>query len=79
MTLEATPGTVRDHCVWRAQVHTRTSPRTWYQMQDLLVDEVSEQMLFLGESYVQVWERTDAMAAVDAAAPTWTAPHAPKA
>ncbi|KAK0541433.1 Ubiquitin carboxyl-terminal hydrolase 10 [Tilletia horrida] len=29
----------------------------WYQIQDLIVEDVNRQMLFLGESYVQVWER----------------------
>ena len=65
VTHEATAGTVRDNSVWRSQVHTRTDgervsdedvrrEERWFQMQDLLVDEVNKQMLFLGESYIQV-------------------------
>ncbi len=29
----------------------------WYQIQDLFVEEVNRQMLFLGETYIQIWER----------------------
>ena len=29
-------------------------------MQDLIVEPVNRQMLFLGESYVQIWERVHA-------------------
>ncbi|KAH9460331.1 hypothetical protein MJO28_003998 [Puccinia striiformis f. sp. tritici] len=29
----------------------------WFQIQDLIVDEVNRQMVFLGESYIQIWER----------------------
>lgn len=30
------------------------------------MDEVNKEMLFLGESYIQVWERKDAVAEVEA-------------
>ncbi|KAE8269059.1 hypothetical protein A4X09_0g3287 [Tilletia walkeri] len=29
----------------------------WFQIQDLIVEDVNRQMLFLGETYIQVWER----------------------
>jgi len=29
----------------------------WFQIQDLIVEEVNRQMVFLGESYIQIWER----------------------
>lgn len=92
VTHEATPGTVRDNSVWRAQVHTRIDgepvdgnrnavrgrvqdeedeasggggsgkpEEKWYQTQDLFVEEVNRQMLFLQESYVQIWKRRDAV------------------
>lgn len=35
-------------------------------MHDLLVEQVNKQMLFLGESYVQIWERIGAIDAVEA-------------
>ena len=61
ITHEATAGTVRDNSVWRAQVHTRGGEHErWFQAQDLLLEEVNKQMLFLGESYVQIWERVGA-------------------
>ena len=78
ITHEATPGTVRENSVWRSQVHTRSDGAAhtaepapedrWFQMQDLIMDEVNKQMLFLGESYIQIWERKDAVAEVEAQA-----------
>ncbi|WFC98178.1 Ubiquitin carboxyl-terminal hydrolase 10 [Malassezia yamatoensis] len=74
ITHEATPGTVRENSIWRAQVHTRADgdketasaeEERWFQMQDLIMDEVNKQILFLGESYIQVWERKNAVAEVE--------------
>lgn len=31
----------------------------WFEMQDLRVDEVRKEMVFLGETMIQVWERRD--------------------
>ncbi|WFD33557.1 3-isopropylmalate dehydrogenase [Malassezia cuniculi] len=33
------------------------APARWFEMQDLHVDEVNKEVLFLGETYIQVWER----------------------
>ncbi|PWY96962.1 cysteine proteinase [Testicularia cyperi] len=74
---DATPGTVRDNSVWKAQVSTRTDGKPldtttpyrskkdgqkWFQIQDLFVEQINHQMLFLAESYLQIWERRDAPA-----------------
>jgi len=31
----------------------------WFEMQDLRVNEVRKEMVFLGETVIQVWERRD--------------------
>lgn len=71
VTHDALAGTVRERSVWRCQVHKRGpdgAGARWFQMQDLHVDEVSKETLFLGESYLQVWERRGAARAVEEAA-----------
>lgn len=71
VTHEAAPGTVREQSVWRAQVHTAAGTKggeqpqegeeeQWFQMQDLFVEEVNRQMLFLQETYMQIWRRRGA-------------------
>ncbi|PWN47726.1 cysteine proteinase [Violaceomyces palustris] len=71
ITHEATAGTVRENSVWRSQVRTRIDGRPighqqepaekpeekWFQIQDLIVEDINRQMIFLGETYIQVWER----------------------
>ncbi|KAI9676229.1 MAG: hypothetical protein M1829_003058 [Trizodia sp. TS-e1964] len=42
--------------VWRVQLRDRARDE-WRMVQDLWVEEVRREVLFLGESYVQVWER----------------------
>ncbi|KAI9866004.1 MAG: hypothetical protein M1813_001971 [Trichoglossum hirsutum] len=42
--------------VWRVQLRDKSRDE-WYQVQDLFVEEVRKEILFLGESYVQIWER----------------------
>ncbi|KAL9933924.1 hypothetical protein V8E36_007006 [Tilletia maclaganii] len=37
----------------------------WFQIQDLIVEDVNRQMLFLGESYIQIWERRGGAAEVE--------------
>lgn len=46
--------------VWRVQVRDRSREEgwgQWVQIQDLWVEEVRRETLFLGESYVQIWEK----------------------
>lgn len=78
ITHEATAGTVRDQSVWRAQVHTRAQREQWFQMQDLIVEPVNRQMLFLGESYVQIWERVHAAEDMADSFTSLPAPQPPK-
>lgn len=59
---DAVPGTVRQGASWKCQVHTNSKQgnmdgEKWFAIQDLLVEEVNRQMIFLGESYLQVWEK----------------------
>ncbi|KAF9348466.1 hypothetical protein BGX26_000122 [Mortierella sp. AD094] len=43
------------------KVHIQHRAREqWYQIQDLFVEEINAQMIFLSESYIQVWERKTA-------------------
>ncbi|KAF0493189.1 cysteine proteinase [Gigaspora margarita] len=35
----------------------------WYQIQDLIVEEINAQMIFLSESYIQIWERKEVVLA----------------
>ncbi|KAJ8659526.1 hypothetical protein O0I10_004891 [Lichtheimia ornata] len=40
------------------KVHVRhRGTEQWYQIQDLIVEEIMPQMIFLSESYIQIWER----------------------
>ncbi|KAG8903118.1 hypothetical protein FRB99_003720 [Tulasnella sp. 403] len=73
---ESTAGTTRDkaNTVWKVQLkagnvigasllHTLTpgiDEEKWFQLQDLVVEEVQKEMIFLGETVLQVWKRTDA-------------------
>lgn len=60
VTHESSAGTAHEDTTWRTHVHTRAPPgqnpdeETWYQIQDLIVEEINKQMVFLGESYIQV-------------------------
>uniref|UniRef100_V5ENH0 Spindle pole body protein-Sad1p n=2 Tax=Kalmanozyma brasiliensis (strain GHG001) TaxID=1365824 RepID=V5ENH0_KALBG len=54
---DAVPGTVRQDASWKCQVHTNNSREKWFAIQDLLVEEVNRQMIFLGESYLQIWQK----------------------
>ena len=42
--------------VWRVQVRDKARDE-WVQQQDLFVEDIRKEILFLGESYVQVWEK----------------------
>ncbi|SPO21311.1 related to SAD1 - protein required for assembly of U4 snRNA into the U4/U6 particle [Ustilago trichophora] len=57
---DAVPGTVRQGASWKCQVHTNGKGKEgekWFGIQDLLVEEVNRQMIFLGESYLQIWTK----------------------
>lgn len=46
--------------VWRVQVRDKSREEgwgQWVQIQDLWVEEVRRETLFLGETYIQIWER----------------------
>ncbi|KAK0500709.1 cysteine proteinase, partial [Armillaria luteobubalina] len=53
VTHESVAGTTRDkiNTVWK--VHVRAGER-WYQIQDLIVEETRKEMIFLGETVLQV-------------------------
>ncbi|GAA93619.1 uncharacterized protein L969DRAFT_83640 [Mixia osmundae IAM 14324] len=62
VTHASTAGTARENTTWTVNVHTQ--PETakggegrWFQIQDLLVEEINQQLVFLGETYIQIWER----------------------
>ncbi|KAI8456807.1 hypothetical protein BY996DRAFT_6946662 [Phakopsora pachyrhizi] len=62
ITYSSTAGTAKDDSQWKVQVHTRpisyqNEDEKWFQIQDLIVEEVNRQMVFLGETYVQIWEK----------------------
>ncbi|GAC99455.1 potential ubiquitin-specific protease [Pseudozyma hubeiensis SY62] len=60
---DAVPGTVRQDASWKCQVHTNAKAAAakegekWFAIQDLIVEEVNRQMIFLGESYLQIWQK----------------------
>jgi U4/U6.U5 tri-snRNP-associated protein 2 len=57
ITHSSTAGTAREDTTWKVHVHTRPGESTeerWFQIQDLIVEEIQRQMVFLGESYIQV-------------------------
>lgn len=41
---------------WKVQVQDR-SREEWFQTQDLFVEKTQKELLYLGESYIQVWEK----------------------
>ncbi|KAJ3855068.1 spindle pole body protein [Lentinula lateritia] len=60
VTHESVAGTTRDkeNTVWK--VHLRAGEgeyEKWYTIQDLIVEETRKEMIFLGESVLQIWER----------------------
>lgn len=51
-----------DKAAWK--IHVRAGQgggddEKWLEMQDLRVEEVRREMVFLGETFIQVWERRD--------------------
>ncbi|KAK0552686.1 Ubiquitin carboxyl-terminal hydrolase 10 [Tilletia horrida] len=56
-----------DHEAEEEEEGDEVEEERWYQIQDLIVEDVNRQMLFLGETYIQVWERRAGVADVEAA------------
>lgn len=57
MTHTSTAGTAREDTTWKVHVHTTAdneADEKWYQIQDLIVEEINKQVVFLGETYIQV-------------------------
>ncbi|KAF8899155.1 spindle pole body protein [Infundibulicybe gibba] len=60
VTHESVAGTTRDkeNTVWK--VHLRAAggeDERWFLIQDLIVEEIRKEMIFLGETVLQIWER----------------------
>jgi len=56
---ESVAGTTRDkeNTVWKVQLRAGTGTgenEKWFQIQDLIVEEIRKEMIFLGETVIQV-------------------------
>ncbi|SCZ99399.1 BZ3500_MvSof-1268-A1-R1_Chr7-2g09514 [Microbotryum saponariae] len=76
ITHSSAAGTAREETTWKVNVHLRTQrdletgklsrpgkgddDEKWYAIQDLIVEEINQQLIPLGESYIQIWERRGA-------------------
>ncbi|KAL5495031.1 UBP10 [Sanghuangporus weigelae] len=61
---ESVAGTTRDKVNTAWKIHLRAGGgggenEKWFQIQDLIVEEVRKEMIFLGETVIQIWERRD--------------------
>ncbi|CAG8534436.1 9467_t:CDS:10 [Diversispora eburnea] len=43
--------------IYKVHIQHRGSKDQWFQIQDLIVEEINAHMIFLSESYIQIWER----------------------
>ena len=64
ITHESTAGTARDkeNTAWKTTLRgpaVAGDDEQWYSIQDLIVQKVQREMIFLGETVLQVWERED--------------------
>lgn len=62
VTHESAAGTTRDKesTVWKVHLRAGTGGgdnEKWFQIQDLIVEEIRKEMIFLGETILQIWER----------------------
>ena len=62
VTHESTAGTTRDkeNTTWKVQLRAGGGGgdgEEWYQVQDLIVETIRKEMIFLGETVLQIWER----------------------
>ncbi|KAK0668913.1 hypothetical protein QBC41DRAFT_224981 [Cercophora samala] len=44
---------------WKVQLRDKAREGEWVVAQDLFVEKIREELLYLGETYLQVWERRD--------------------
>ncbi|CCO30960.1 putative mRNA-splicing protein ubp10 AltName: Full=Probable inactive ubiquitin-specific-processing protease 10 [Rhizoctonia solani AG-1 IB] len=59
VTQESAVGTTHDKesTVWKIHVRAGRGEREqWFQIQDMIVEETRKEMIFLGETVVQIWE-----------------------
>jgi U4/U6.U5 tri-snRNP-associated protein 2 len=64
ITHESTAGTTRDkaNTAWKVTLRAPSQPGeddNWIAIQDLIVQKVQKEMIFLGETVLQIWERQD--------------------
>ncbi|KAK7007021.1 putative mRNA-splicing protein ubp10 [Favolaschia claudopus] len=62
VTHESVAGTTRDkeHTVWKAHLRAAGGGgegEKWFMIQDLIVEEARKEMIFLGETVLQIWEQ----------------------
>ena len=43
--------------VFRVHLHTNSQPERWFQIQDLRIQEMDPNLIGLGETYLQIWQR----------------------
>ena len=63
VTHESVAGTTRDkeNTVWKCHVRAGSGGgdnEKWFLIQDLIVEEVRKEMIFLGETVLQIWTPT---------------------
>jgi len=62
VTHESVAGTTRDkeNTIWKAHIRAAGGGgdnEKWFMIQDLIVEETRKEMIFLGETVLQIWER----------------------
>ncbi|KAF7969854.1 hypothetical protein HWV62_25858 [Athelia sp. TMB] len=62
VTHESVAGTTvdKEHTVWKTHLRAAGGGgdgEKWFQIQDLIVEETRKEMIFLGETILQIWER----------------------
>jgi U4/U6.U5 tri-snRNP-associated protein 2 len=64
ITHESNAGTTRDkaNTAWKVTLRAPSQPgeeENWIGIQDLIVEKVQKEIIFLGETVLQIWERSD--------------------
>jgi len=60
ITHSSLSGTAREGTEWKTHVHTNgegEGDEKWFEILDLNVEKIDWRMVFLGESYLQIWQR----------------------